>query len=62
MDDKTTPEEKNEAGKDPKQKEGKKFEGSGIFTVDGKELPKIPGGYDFVGSDSGLGDNDFVDQ
>jgi hypothetical protein len=36
-----------------------KPEGSGIFTADGKELPKIPGGYDIVGPGGSLGDNDF---
>ena len=49
----------HEASKEKDDKEKKEFEGSGIFTADGKELPKIPGGYDLVGPDSGLGDNEF---
>ena len=49
----------HEASKEKDDKEKKEFEGSGIFTTDGKELPKIPGGYDLVGPDSGLGDNEF---
>jgi len=37
-----------------------KEEGSGIFTADGKELPKIDGGYDFIEPGGSLGDDDFV--
>jgi hypothetical protein len=37
-----------------------KEEGSGIFTADGKELPKIDGGYDIVDPGGSLGDDDFV--
>lgn len=33
--------------------------GSGIFTTDGKELPKIKGGWDIIGPDSGIGDNEY---
>jgi hypothetical protein len=40
--------------------EGLKEEGSGIFTADGKELPKIEGGYDFIEPGGSLGDDDFV--
>ena len=35
-------------------------EGSGIFTADGKELPKIDGGYDVIEPGGSLGDDDFV--
>ena len=49
----------HEASKEKEDKEKKEFIGSGIFTADGKELPAIPGGYDLVGPDSGLGDNEF---
>ncbi|MCW3079590.1 hypothetical protein [Segetibacter sp.] len=35
-------------------------EGSGIFTTDGKELPKIEGGYDIIEPGGSLGDDDFV--
>ena len=59
-DDKKKLEEKNEEIDSSKNtSEEKKVEGSGIFTTDGKELPKIKGGYDIIGADSGLGDNDF---
>jgi hypothetical protein len=37
-----------------------KEEGSGIFTADGKELPKIDGGYDIVDPGGTLGDDEFV--
>lgn len=37
-----------------------KEEGSGIFTTDGKELPKIEGGYDIVDPGGSLGDDEFV--
>lgn len=38
--------------------EGKdKKEGSGIFTVDGKELPKVDGGYTLYNPGGTLGDN-----
>lgn len=57
MDDKNKPEQTQ----DTENTEVKK-KGSGIFTVDGKELPDIPGGYDLVEPDSGLGDSDFVDR
>ena len=34
--------------------------GSGIFTVDGKELPKVEGGYDIINPGSTLSDDGFV--
>lgn len=37
-----------------------KEEGSGIFTADGEELPKIEGGYDIVGPGGSLGNGEFV--
>lgn len=37
-----------------------KEEGSGIFTVDGKELPEIDGGYDLIDPGGSLGDDDLV--
>jgi hypothetical protein len=60
MEDKKTPEELNDELKDQDKetnKEEKKEEGSGIFTVDGKELPKVEGGYSFHGPGGTLGDN-----
>ena len=42
-----------------KTDEKEKKEGSGIFTVDGKELPKIEGGYTAYNPGGSLGDNDF---
>lgn len=35
----------------------KKQEGSGIFTTDGKELPKVDGGYTIYNPGGSLGDN-----
>jgi hypothetical protein len=35
-------------------------EGSGLFTPDGKELPKIDGGYDVIEPGGSLGDDGFV--
>ena len=35
-------------------------EGSGIFTADGKELPKIDGGYDIIEPGGTLADDQFV--
>jgi hypothetical protein len=35
-------------------------EGSGIFTADGKELPKVDGGYDLIEPGGSLGDDEFV--
>jgi hypothetical protein len=37
-----------------------KEEGSGIFTADGKELPKVDGGYDLIEPGGTLGDDEFV--
>ncbi len=51
--------DQKETTKEGETKQEDQFEGSGIFTVDGKELPKIDGGWDIIGADSGLGDNDF---
>lgn len=49
-------------GREEKGEEEKieKEEGSGIFTVDGKELPKIDGGYDIIEPGGTLGDDEFV--
>jgi hypothetical protein len=54
-------------GKDTVKEEGiesknteKQEEGSGIFTADGKELPKIDGGYDVIDPGGSLGDDDLV--
>ena len=41
------------------ENEEQKAEGSGIFTTDGEELPKIEGGYDISGPGGTLGDNEF---
>jgi hypothetical protein len=50
----------DESLQDLKNKDQQKPEGSGIFTTDGKELPKIDGGYDITGGPGGtLGDNEF---
>ena len=38
-------------------KKEEKKEGSGIFTVDGKELPKVEGGYTLYNPGGTLGDN-----
>ena len=35
-------------------------EGSGIFTTDGKELPKIEGGYDLIDPGGSLGDDELA--
>ena len=64
MDDKKKPEDQqtsteNTAGNTDNSQEPKP-EGSGIFTTDGKELPKIDGGYDISGPGGTLGDNEFV--
>ena len=40
-------------------KNEKKVEGSGIFTVDGKELPKIEGGYTGYSGGGTLGENEL---
>ena len=59
-DDKSKQENKeNESSEKELNKDEKEFVGSGIFTVDGKELPAIEGGYDLVDPDSGFGDNGF---
>lgn len=59
-DDKNMPkDEKKETAKEVESKPEEQVEGSGIFTVDGKELPQIDGGWDIIGADSGLGDNEF---
>jgi hypothetical protein len=41
-------------------KNEKKEEGSGIFTADGEELPKIDGGYDIIEPGGNMGNDDFV--
>ena len=41
------------------EKQGEE-EGSGLFTSDGKELPKIDGGYDLIEPGGTLGDDQFV--
>lgn len=41
------------------EKKEKKPEGSGIFTVDGKELPKIKGGYNLYHGGGTIGENDL---
>jgi hypothetical protein len=46
----------NSTETDDKQKKEKE-EGSGIFTVDGKELPKVDGGYTLYNPGGTLGDN-----
>lgn len=46
----------NKEGKEDDKQE----EGSGIFTTDGKELPKIDGGYDVVNPGYNLGENEIV--
>lgn len=53
--DKTTSKEEDQH----KTVEGKE-EGSGIFTADGEELPKIEGGYDIIEPGGTLGDDEFV--
>ncbi|MCW3108740.1 MAG: hypothetical protein JWQ09_3246 [Segetibacter sp.] len=40
--------------------DAKEEEGSGIFTVDGKELPKIDGGYDLIDPGGNLGDDELT--
>lgn len=50
---------KKEEAKDIPPTENKE-EGSGIFTTDGEELPKIEGGYDIVGPGGSLGNGEFV--
>lgn len=42
----------------PKDTE-KKPEGSGIFTVDGKELPKVEGGYTLYHGGGTIGENNL---
>jgi hypothetical protein len=56
---------KNKEGDDErKEKElsenQEKEQGSGVFTADGEELPKIDGGYDIIEPGGGMGDDDFV--
>ncbi|MGI8635422.1 MAG: hypothetical protein ACR2KZ_08465 [Segetibacter sp.] len=50
---------KNEEKEENKKIE-KEQEGSGIFTADGEELPKIEGGYDLIDPGGSLGDDEFV--
>lgn len=38
----------------------KEVEGSGIFTADGKELPKIEGGYDIINPGSNFNENEII--
>jgi len=45
---------------DENKKTEKVEEGSGIFTADGDELPKIEGGYDLIDPGGSLGDDEFV--
>jgi|GEM_PF-5183323 len=45
----------NEETEDKKEEEG-----SGIFTADGKELPKIEGGYDIINPGTSFTDNEIV--
>ena len=59
--------EDSDINKDKKEEEKKedktiekKEQGSGIFTADGEELPKIEGGYDFIDPGGSLGDDEFV--
>lgn len=55
LEDQDIPETTTETTADTKE------EGSGIYTTDGKELPKIDGGYTIVGGPGGtLGENKFV--
>ena len=49
-----------ESEEDKKNKKITEQGGSGIFTVDGKELPNIEGGYDIINPGGSLGDDDFV--
>ncbi len=64
MQDKKTVEEINKemenSTSDVQNIEEKKPKGSGIFTVDGKELPEIEGGYDIINPGGNLADDDFV--
>jgi hypothetical protein len=57
-------EEKAEDTEQPEQTENQEKEqgeeGSGIFTADGKELPKIEGGYDIINPGSNFNENDIV--
>jgi hypothetical protein len=46
----------------PVKAEKEEKEGSGIFTADGKELPKIDGGYDLIEPGGSLGDDEFVSE
>ncbi len=46
--------------KEENKKIEKEEEGSGIFTADGEELPKIEGGYDLIDPGGSLGDDEFV--
>jgi hypothetical protein len=48
-----------EIEKDETNEEEKKPEGSGIFTVDGKELPKIKGGYTLYHGGGSIGENNL---
>jgi hypothetical protein len=52
------------SGKDEKsgKAENEEKEGSGIFTADGEELPKIEGGYDLIEPGGTLGDDEFVSE
>ena len=62
MEDNQKKEEQDEAITDvnnPSEKAKKKPEGSGIFTVDGKELPKIEGGYTFYHGGGTIGENNL---
>jgi hypothetical protein len=63
MDDKKKLNDQEESANDSllgsEGNEKQKPEGSGIFTTDGKELPKIDGGYDISGPGGSLGDNEF---
>lgn len=50
----------NDKEGDEKEKKETDEEGSGIFTADGKELPKIDGGYDIINPGGNLSDDEFV--
>ena len=52
-------EEKTNLAEDTNKQE-KKPEGSGVFDVDGNELPKIEGGYTYVNGGGSLGDNELA--
>jgi hypothetical protein len=52
--------QKSKEGDVEQKNETTEEDGSGIFTADGKELPKIDGGYDLIDPGGTLGDDELT--